>query len=438
MAKVRHKKPESIWLFDFPSLESLDDCPQWLVLLSERDINIIWQATLNIDRFRSRIFTDVSGENYTIVNLDQFGQFKEWVSDMNVNMGDFMACNELLERIAVALESGVGMSGCCGGIEGVSGGSSGTGMENAPPSTTEDTEESHSGPPPTGFASWEEFDEEKCNWATYIVEQMMVDVLTMGSVNVGVQSATALAGVLVTLLVTPVGWVILLEIAVIMIAATLTVGFYSLIHTHLETYKDEYICSLLNGTSTDASITNFSSAVDVQISDDSAFNALTGYWAGSILKSLNTVDSVNRMYDKQAFIPPTADCSACLGDILAYVDAVPCAPITDPSAGHFFEGMPVEVQACEGNFFGDIRAGMVFVSNPAASTIDRKFTLISNSGIATLYLQPYYAGSPGSGISLSSGAATGYVIECNQLVICHPTPSTTTPFTVTAKAEELP
>lgn len=312
MAETRlHKKPDSIWLFDYPSLLEMDDCPQWLVLLSERDINIIWQATLNIDRFRSRVFTDVQGLRYTIADLDQWGNFREWVSDMNVNMGDFMACNELLQRIAEALEGMSTMSGCCGGIEGVNGGSGGAGMEEAPSSDVQDTEEAHEGPPPPGYGSWEEFDSDKCSWLSHALGQMRVDVATMGSVQITVTAATGLAAILIPLLVTPVGWVVILQIAVVMIAAAATAGFYGWVSTHLETYNDDYLCALYTGSDVTSSIANFGAMVDEKVAEDSNFNALTGYWATSILKSLASVDSINRAYTKQALVIPEADCSAC-------------------------------------------------------------------------------------------------------------------------------
>lgn len=227
------------------------------------------------------------------------------------NYGVIMACtddiaNALLE-IANALRE-QSTNSCCGGIGGTNGGSGGAGMEPTTPSETVDDEDSHEGPPPDGYDSWEEFDELKCNWATYVVNQMIVDVATMSVVTIGTSSATGLATILVTLLVTPVGWVILLEIAVIMIAATLEAGFYSWITSNLEDNFNDYVCALVEGTTVDGSISSFVDTANTLIDDDTNFNSLTGYWAKQILKGLASIDSINRLYERQPFEPPSAEC----------------------------------------------------------------------------------------------------------------------------------
>lgn len=434
---VKRTKTDNIWLFDYTSLSGLSEDQDKVIFLSERDLNIIYQGLKDIDRFITRIFVSVTGNMYTSVDNEQFEIFKQWQADLFNHLGDWRVTNEILTRIAEAIEEIDTMSGCCGGVEGADGGSSGAGMEPAAPSGVEDTEESHGGPPPPGFSDWDEFDQDKCNWASYALDQMMVDVLTMSSINVAGQSSAALAAILVTLLVTPVGWIILLEIALIMISATLTVGFYSWIHTHLEENKEEYVCALLNGTDVSSSIANFSSAVDTLVAADDNFNALTGYWASTIIRNLATIDSINRLYDKQPFTPPMADCSACAGDILAYADSVPCPPEASNETGHFFDGIEVTLEACEGNFFGTTRTGFTVISNPPASNIDRHITLISASGLSNYYLQPYYEGVAGAGIGLTSAELPGYEIDCSILTISTPTPSDTTPFNVTLMVEEI-
>lgn len=315
MAEKRtHTKPNSIWLYDYPSLLSMDDCPELMVWLSERDINIIWNAIQNIDRFRSRVFNASEGTTYEIVTPDEFSQFQEFVSDCRVNLGEYEMCNDLLGRIANALEGMSTMGDCCGEIPGASGGSAGTGMVDSPPSTTIDTPEAHAGDPPSGYSDWSQFDSLKCDWANYIYDQIVTDVATLALVEIGVTGAAGLASILVPLLTNPVGWVILLTLATTMIAAAAESAFYGWISTHLDTYRDDYICAMVGGSDVSSSVSGFASRVDANIADDTNFNALTGYWASSILKGLATVASFNRMYEKQSLTVPEAECDCGTGD----------------------------------------------------------------------------------------------------------------------------
>lgn len=314
-----------------------------------------------------------------------------WEYNFN-NEEVIMACNEtgnaILERIAAALESGVNMSGCCGGIEGVNGGSSGSGMEPAIPSDVEDSEESHEGPPPTGYDSWEEFDSLKCDWANYILDQMVVDVATMGAVQVLTQSGAGLAAILIPLFVTPVGWVILLQIAIIMIAAAATSGFYGFISTHLETYRNDYLCALISGDSVANSISNFGAMVDEKIAIDGNFNALTGYWASDILRSLASVDSVNRLYQKQSFTPPSGDCSSCEPEDLFFIDLVGGLPCGSVIAGNLLTSGTLESSTID--VFGAIRQIIILTSTgePQDNYL-RIDSVISNSGATGYQLDVY-------------------------------------------------
>lgn len=329
---VTHKNSQTIWLFNYPSLEEMDDCAEKVVFLSERDVNIIFQAVKDIDRWQSRVFQSGSNFNYLTVDDSQFTNFQNWVADMKNNLGAYQMCNDILQDIANSLRGITTMNGCCGSIEGVNGGSAGSGMEDAPPSDTDASEGAHSGPPPTGYDTWEEFDSLRCDWATYIYGQIRADVATMALVEIGTIGATGLAGILVPLLIEPVGWVILLSIATTMIAAALEAGFYGLIDTHLTTYNDSYICAMLTGDNVSDSVSNFASAVDSNVADDGSFNSLTGYWAKSILKGLGNVGSFNRMFEKQSLTVPSVDCPC---DVVA-----DCLDVTN--------GIDITTEAAEG------------------------------------------------------------------------------------------
>lgn len=329
--RKRHVNPDAIWLYNYPSLAAQDDCAELMVWLSERDINIIWNAILNVDRFRSRVFNANNGDYYDIVTQDEFSQFQEWVSDCKINLGGYLMCNDLLSDISgnlAALVDAIGglsmgnNSGCCGGIPGASGGTAGGGMSPADPSgqVTDDT--AREGDPPPGFESWSAYDAYACDWATYILNQIKTDVATMELIDIGGRSGEALVAVLVPLLINPVGWTVLLSIAVIMIAATVEALLYSYIITNIEGNFDDYVCAMLAGDDVSSSISSFGTKVDELISADSNFNTLTGYWASSILKGLASIDSFNRLYTKQALTVPEAecDCNTTTADCLSLTD----------------------------------------------------------------------------------------------------------------------
>lgn len=310
MQTVTHKSPNSIWLFDYTSLLDMDTCQELIVCLSERDLNIIWQAIKDIDRFRSRVYTDVNGDTYTKVSLEQFEEFQFWVSDLNVHLGDYSVCNELLERIAGALEGIQAMSGCCGGtVPGVNGGSGGAGMTPGAASGTTSTEDDRGGPPPEGFSSWGEFDGYQCRAAAYIIDQIIVDVATLSIVSIGLSDVAGLAALIVPLLTSPIGWAIILTIASMMVE-NLVIGLaYSLIITHLEDNKDEYICALLSGTDCASSINSFTDKIDELVDADSSFGGGLGqYLARRFIKAWATTDNINRMYTRQAVEYPDYPC----------------------------------------------------------------------------------------------------------------------------------
>lgn len=283
-----------------------------------------------------------------------------------------MACNsdiaEALLAIAQSLANGATGNNGCGCVPGVSGGSSGTGMIDNPPSGTEDTPESHEGPPPTGYDSWEQFDQLKCDWANFIYDQIITDVATMSLVAIGTAGVTGLASILVPLLTTPVGWTILATLATVMIAAAATSGFYGFISTHLGSYRNDYICAMVQGDDVSGSISGFGAAVDENIEADSNFNILTGYWANSILKGLATIASFNRMYEKQSLTVPEGECDC---DISADCLALTYGFIDDIIASEGYDGaLIVHTAADSGGVSGCTDSHIVRIETPCAVSIN--------------------------------------------------------------------
>lgn len=102
---VRHQDREGKLLFHYPSYASFSDCDERIVCLSERDMEIILQSLQQIGQYRTRVWTTRENDYYETVSDEQWGDWQNWVSDLATHLGGYMACNENLERIAIALES---------------------------------------------------------------------------------------------------------------------------------------------------------------------------------------------------------------------------------------------------------------------------------------------------------------------------------------------
>lgn len=221
-----------------------------------------------------------------------------------------MSCNSdvaaALQAIAAALQG----QGCCGGsVPGVNGGSGGAGMIPGEPSPHSSTPTDREGPPPPGYESWDEFDQLACNMAMYIIDQIIVDIGTSAIVNVALTDVAGLAALIVPLLTTPIGWAIVLTIAGLMIENLILAVAYADIITWFTDNKSELVCALLLGTDVDSSINSVVDKVDEIIDAENGFGGGLGeYWARRYIKAWFTVDSVNRLYNRQGINPPDQDC----------------------------------------------------------------------------------------------------------------------------------
>lgn len=315
--QIRHRNTSLIWLFDYPSLEAMDDCAEHLVWLSERDINMLWNAIQNIDKWRSRVFTSANGNLYETVEDEEFDIFVGWVADLRNNLGAYLMCNELLSEIKDALVA-LAEKECCpggGGGGGVGGGSRGAGLGPADPTTITSTPTDREGPAPEGFEDWPEFDSYKCNMAHYIINDMISDIATMGLLGASSLTVFALASAFVTAMLTPIGWALMVPIAGLVINLLIVGANVSALTSFLGGKKDELVCAMLDGDTVANSIDSYTDAIDNLVPEDSvisAFGAVAEYLAIRLLSAMATTDSFNRLYKKVAYeIPGGNDCSGC-------------------------------------------------------------------------------------------------------------------------------
>lgn len=316
---VTHKNTKSVWLFNYSQFEIMDDCQEKFVCLSERDINLIWNAIENIWTIQSRVYVESTGNLYEIVDDEQWETFVQWVATMRNNLGGWTVCNDIFTSMAASLEA-IANRECCQPT--IGGGSAGAGLDAAPESGVSSSEEAQEGPPPDGFETWEEYFDYKCNMAHYIITQMSGDLATTILLAAGYAGVTALAGALLTAIFTPVGWAVLLGLAALAIQWFILGAEASALTSFLEENEDELACALYNGNDAASSISGYASLIDTLVPDYtliSAYGVIAEYLASQILKTIATVDSINRLYVKVAYpIPEGENCEDCnpLGPIL--------------------------------------------------------------------------------------------------------------------------
>lgn len=399
METVRHRSVETIWLFDYPSLLSLDDCPDRMVWLSQRDLNILWQATTYIDRWRTRVFTSSHGKTYTLASPDEFSEFQEWVSTMRVRLGAYPMCNEILQEIADNLAALVNRPCCPSG--GIGGGSFGAGMEEGAPVTQQSGETEREGDPPGGFEDWEEYDTYKCSMANYIIDRIIFDIATAGVLAAGYSGAVALAGALVGALLTPVGWAVLIGLAGLALSWFVLGAEVSLLTSFMESKRDELVCAMVNASNVSSSISDYANVISDSVPEDTGISALGSvaeYIAVGYLKSFATVDSFNGLYDKVPYAIPDAECPDCgpAGEYEVYFgeDISEDPPANPIFATSIFE----DGRGCGAN------ARATYISFAVPSTIS-SIIIVNGEGACIGTPIYWYATNPGFTSAYTSNAA---------------------------------
>jgi len=321
MAEIReHKKPDNIWLFDYTSLATMDDCPELMVWLSERDINIIWQGLLNIERFRSRVFTAREDTEYTIASPDQFSEFQTWVSYMKANLGGFEMCNDLLQSIVDQLTALAAKPCCSSG----GGGAGGAGSTQAPPNTFDDTGDAGIASHPGVYPSYTAFKTNKCNMSSEIVIDIANNFGAISNIFPSGQTIATLATLLVGALVTPVPFDDILALAALILfqpfQATFLYETFTQIFNGSEGglevfyYFDQLMCTLYSSeNATDAYQSFRDYFVDHVVGDRPWIDAEKSYVV-SFFDTIWRIDGANQLFDGTPSHQTSANCAECEGD----------------------------------------------------------------------------------------------------------------------------
>jgi hypothetical protein len=227
--------------------------------------------------------------------------------DWKLSMSTCADLTAVLESLAEQL-SGTSASSCgCG-----SGGAGGT---DAPQSTT-DTGDifNPTGPPPDGFATWEEYQDYKCDVATWIVDQALADVQWLQTVNLVGLAAAGLAGGLLTPI--PGDEIVAL---VAFLGATLVALSYETVvlqewEDTLQDARDDLICALYSSNDSSAAQANYTDVrnteIDTQTADPVAqqlIRLLADFWQPN--------GNFNKLFEKDEYLNLTGitgDCSGCV------------------------------------------------------------------------------------------------------------------------------
>ena len=314
---IRHKSPDSIWLFDFPSLEAMDDCPELQVWLSERDIQIILQGLKDVHRYQSRVFVESEGQSYTTVDATQFETFQGWVSDMFNNIGGYQMCNEIMQGILEALQA-IADRECCptgGAGSGVfNSGSRGSGISAQPASTYEESGEI----PPSGFSTWEEYRQHKCNAANDIVLALKVDLLSFSNLIPGEGTFTAILSGLVAVMLTPIPYDDLAYIVGLLTVGAIEYSFLAELSAEIEDNANSLVCILYGASDATVAQEDFRTEVN-SIIDGMDIIELGKDWLKDIIVGMTPFDVFNRLFSNVSTTTQDSDCSACGADCSAFI-----------------------------------------------------------------------------------------------------------------------
>lgn len=334
---VTFRNTQTVWLFDYLSFATLSSDANRLIFLSERDWNMIWQATKDIDLWQSRVWVEANGENYLTVDDTQFETFQNWVSDMRIHLGDFEMIEEVLEEIRDALLALVDKP-CCPSA-GTGAGSRGTGGSQVAPNPYDQGVTPDE--PPPGFASMETFEPHKCNAANDIINALGSDLLSLSALSYAAQPPTGVAAVLIGILLTPIPYDDLIALAAYLIWTSISYSFLAEMAAQIELNREDLLCTLYNAPSSEDAQADFTSSLE-EIANDQGWSSPTVAFVMGAIDYFMTNDAYNVMFENVPTITQDADCSECSGGTISpwtvvYGTTSSTSPANPVNGGGVFE-----------------------------------------------------------------------------------------------------
>lgn len=416
------------------------DYNRFLELTGTKILVCLDQGVLEIARYflnsramwRSTYSVSYGEIGYTIPTESQMDIIYNAIAEANEDMSNCTQIAASLDAIANAINALV-----CGG--GFGGGSGGAGQTAAAPSPVSTTPFDRTGPAPPGFATWAEYDTYACNMAHYIVNQLIGDIATAGVLAAGVSAATSLAPFLIGALFTPIPFDDLLIIAALGVEMAAIALSTSYIITALEAGFDDLVCSLLSGTSAPESLVAFTDNISAIIAADptiSGFGTLGVNIATDYTNSFVQYDSINRLFDKQAYEIPTGQVCDCGAPQLFQIVSAGYCPATLISGDFSDGGVPV-IESCVSTVYGTLRSSINLQST--TSNVNERITLTDfagNDGAITINYLDNGAG-PFQDNYANFAAVEGQIYDCSGIHIIRGEPGNQDVFTLTGLCADI-
>lgn len=268
----------------------------------------LWKAIFNglmTSPSRGRFW---DGDTGSVTDAQEIGE--EIIAlNYQTNLEDFVGCTEISEQLSLILAQmgAVGSGGGCGC------GSSG-GPSESPEARTDDFGDptAPSGTPPVGYASWPEYQAKKCDIATWIVDNLLADIIWIQTLDIAILTGGVLVAGLLAFLS---GGVILFILASLLIILGYDVAILANAQDAIEDDYDDLICALFSAETAQDSIDDFGDAIDTAIDAETA-DTIARVLLKALLKYWVDTPSVNLLYAPAAEvdnkqIPTGGDCSAC-------------------------------------------------------------------------------------------------------------------------------
>lgn len=286
----RFPKTQTRQLIDFNRFMSLTGDKIFICL--DRGVMEIMRYLLNTrGSWRSTYVKEYVGTvGYMMPTEEEFNAVQDAIGEANIDMS---SCDDLVNALldikaAIVDLSGGGGCGC---------GSSGAGGSEAGADPWSPGGDPDAYPP--GFASKEDYDGHKCRAAAKIVGDIIADLQSISVISIAGLTLTAIAGLILAVLATPVPFDDILVIAGVLLFSVLSVSNIANLSSDLNDAYDDLVCALLNGEDASESMAGIMTVIQDVIADmglsspeESALN--------TIAASVVTFDAINRLYEPGA------------------------------------------------------------------------------------------------------------------------------------------
>jgi len=299
---------------DYDALCETDNARTSIICVSDRDIYALLSA-LEFLGWTSR-WVDSNGDllRNQPSRLADLELALTYVEDLRDNL--MSNCYDGLHEIAAALAALANKPCCASPGQPGGAGSGGTGNTAAPPTDIVTGEPAnHTGDPPDGFESWDDYDNYKCALAHWIADSVVASAQNISFYDLAAAAGIGgIASLLASSLLVPVAGEIVWAIAGLAVVAGGLGAFGSLfsdLYEGLSDVVDDLACAMYLGADLDSVVSGLQQIVtDVC---DAQFAAGVNVVAAQIAMDMFSTDALNKLFTKDVSRTyPAADCDGCV------------------------------------------------------------------------------------------------------------------------------